>query len=70
MVSGSPRSAWIMKFEMTRPSLACSRGRGVEDTDQVRIYAVIAVIGHDRGLGEALGLVVDRRGPMGLTLPQ
>ncbi len=35
------------------------RAVGVEDADQVGIDAVVAVIGHDGGLGEALGLVVD-----------
>ena len=32
---------------------------GVEDADEVGVDAVVAVIGHDGGLGEALGFVVD-----------
>ena len=32
---------------------------GVEDADQMGVDAVVAVVGHDGGLGESLGLVVD-----------
>ena len=35
---------------------------GVEDADDVRVDAVDAVVGHGHRLGEALGLVVARRG--------
>ena len=39
-----------------------ARAVGVEDADDVRVDAVVAVVGHGHRLGEALGLVVDSRG--------
>ena len=47
-----------------------ARPVGVEDPDDAGVESVGAVVRHRHRLGEALGLVVDPRGPTGLTLPQ
>ena len=41
---------------------------GVEDADEVGVDAVVAVIGHDGGLGETLGFIVDGAGADGVDV--
>ena len=40
-----------------------ARAVGVEDAHHVGVDAVVAVVGHDEGFGESLGLIVDRTRP-------
>ena len=60
IVTSSPRSAWLMNAGHRAAVVqAHARAVGVEDPDDLRVHAVVAVIGHGHRLGEALGFVVD-----------
>jgi hypothetical protein len=47
---------------------AHARAVGVEDADDAGFDAVVAVVGHDDGFGEALGFVVDAAGADGVDV--
>ena len=60
MVSGVPPSACPMNAgHHAAVAQAHPRAVGVKDADDLRIHAVIAVIGHRHGLGETLRFVVN-----------
>ena len=55
-----PSSAWRTKVGIARPSFgAHPRAVGVEDADDRRVHALLAVVRHRQRLGVALRLVVD-----------